>query len=70
MKRGVDMGINELYEGFKTKFNAVSGECYRVKSIDEVAPQLIKVLQEKNAKTISLYENLLSKEANLLEAFN
>lgn len=62
------MGINELYEGFKAKFNAVSGECYRVESINEVAPLLNKVLQEKNAKTISLYETSLSKEANLLEA--
>lgn len=64
------MGINELYEGFKTKFNAVSGECYRVENINEVAPLLINVLQEKKAKTISLYETSLSKEANLVEAFN
>lgn len=59
--------INERYEKFKMKFEAVGGECYRVTKADEVGDLLKEVLVNKSARTISLNESAISNSAMLVE---
>lgn len=59
--------LNDLYEKFKAKFEGVNGECYRVAKIEEIGNLAVKILANKGAKTIALYESPLSQAAKLKE---
>jgi len=58
--------INELYKEFKERFEAVSGECYRVEKVADIGELLVDILKSKNCKNISLYESPLSHAAGLI----
>lgn len=57
--------LNDLFEKFKRKFEAVNGECFRVARTEELENFLAEILTTKGAKTISLYESPLSQSAGL-----
>lgn len=58
---------DELYEKFKVMFEGVNGECYRIGKKEDLADFLAKILDEKEAKCISLYESTLTEDAQLKE---
>jgi len=60
------MDINELYKEFREKFEAVSGECYRVEKVADIGELLVNILNSKNCKSISLHESPLSHAAGLI----
>ncbi len=57
--------INEFYDLFKARYEAVNGECYRAASTEDIADLIVNVLAGKGAKTISLCESVLSQKAEL-----
>lgn len=54
----------ELYEKFKAKLEAVSGECYRVKTEEEAGKLIGKVLEQKDVKNVALLEGEISGKGN------
>ena len=61
------MGINrttELYEKFRTKLEAVSGECYRVKTAKEAGELVSKVLKQKGVQNVALLNASISQKGN------
>ncbi|TGE32282.1 lactate utilization protein [Desulfosporosinus sp. Sb-LF] len=62
------MGIDrttELYERFKTKLEAVSGECYRVETAKEAGQLLCKVLQQKGVQNVALLNASISRKGTM-----
>lgn len=59
--------ITELYEGFKAKLEAVSGECYRTKTAEEAGELVCKVLQGKGVQTVALLNSSISQEGNFTQ---
>lgn len=57
----------EFYERFKEKLTAMAGECYRVKTAQEIAGLLLPLLQEKKVKRIALVESPLTRMGQLVE---
>lgn len=58
----------DLYGRFKEKLNAMAGECYRVKTAEETAPLLVRLLQEKKVQTIALVESPLTRRGHVAAA--
>lgn len=61
------MGINrttELYEKFKAKLEAVSGECYRVNTAKEAGELVSKVLKQKGVQKVALLNASISQQGN------
>lgn len=58
---------NLLYERFKTKMEAVSGECYRVKTLKEAEELVTKLLKTKGVETVALVDSPLMSGLNLTE---
>lgn len=56
---------NELYDKFKTMFEGVNGECYRVAKTDDLGDLISGILIQKEVKTLSIFESPLSQAANL-----
>ncbi|MBC2727665.1 lactate utilization protein [Desulfosporosinus sp.] len=56
-----------LYERFKTKLEAVSGECYRVNTSTEAGELVCKVMIEKGIKNVALLDASISKKGNFSE---
>ena len=54
----------ELYEKFKVKLEAVSGECYRVKTAKEAGELVSKVLRQKGVQDVALLDGLISQTGN------
>jgi len=54
----------ELYEKFKVKLEAVSGECYRVKTAKEAGELVSKVLRQKGVQDVALLDGLISQMGN------
>ncbi|MDP4126364.1 MAG: lactate utilization protein [Bacillota bacterium] len=59
--------LTELYERFKNKLEAVSGECYRTKTSKEAGKLVCEVLQGKGVRTVALLNSSLSQEGNFIE---
>ncbi|MDQ7096056.1 lactate utilization protein [Desulfosporosinus sp. PR] len=57
----------ELYERFKVKLEAVSGECYRVKTEDEAGKLIGEVLKEKGVQNVALLEGEISRKGNFTQ---
>jgi L-lactate dehydrogenase complex protein LldG len=60
-------GSDLLYGRFKTKIEAVSGECYRVKSHEEAEQLIIQLLNDKGIKTVAMVDSPLTCSLNLTE---
>jgi len=56
---------DQLYEAFKQKLEAVSGECYRVKSTGELLPLISDLLKRKNVKSVAYVDSPIIRQANL-----
>jgi len=62
------MGIDqrtELYNKFKSKLEAVSGECYRVQTAQEAGKLVCQVLQQKGVQNVALLNASISEKGNL-----
>lgn len=57
----------ELYERFKAKLEAVSGECYRVKTEEEAGKLIGTVLEQKGVKNVALLEGEISRIGNFTQ---
>lgn len=57
----------ELYEKFKVKLEAVSGECYRVKTPKEAGELVSKVLKLKGVRKVALLESQISHEGSFAQ---
>lgn len=51
---------NLLYERFKTKIEAVSGECYRVKTLKEAEELVSQLLKTKGVQTVAMVDSPLT----------
>lgn len=58
---------NLLYERFKTKMEAVSGECYRVKTLNEAEELVAQLLKAKGVQTVAMVDSPLTCGLNLTE---
>jgi len=58
---------NLLYERFKTKMEAVSGECYRVKTLKEAEELVAQLLKAKGVQTVAMVDSPLTCGLNLTE---
>ncbi|MDR3540107.1 MAG: lactate utilization protein [Desulfosporosinus sp.] len=54
----------QLYEKFKSRLEAVSGECYRVKTAKEAGDLVSKVLQQKGVQNVALLNSPISQNGN------
>ena len=54
----------ELYNLFKVKLEAVSGECYRVQTAKEAGELVSKVLQQKGVQNVALLNSSISEVGN------
>lgn len=54
----------ELYDKFKAKLEAVSGECYRVRTAQEAGELVSKVLRQKGVQDAALLEGSISRQGN------
>jgi len=59
--------VNTLYEKFKTKYEGVNGECYRVAKMEQIGDLLIQIIGAKGAKSISLFESPLTQAGQIKE---
>ena len=64
------MANAELYEKFKQKLEAVSGECYRVSTEEEAGKLIGKILNEKGVQTVALLEGEVSQKGNFKGQLN
>ncbi|AFM42088.1 hypothetical protein Desaci_3184 [Desulfosporosinus acidiphilus SJ4] len=60
---------NELYEKFKAKLEAVSGECYRADTEEEAGKLIGTILKEKGVQNVALLEGEISQKGNLAQQF-
>lgn len=58
---------NLLYDRFKSKLEAVSGECYRVKSVQEARELMIQLLRDKGVHSVAMVDTPLTRRINLSE---
>lgn len=58
---------NLLYERFKTKIEAVSGECYRVETLKEAEELVTQLLRTKGVQTVAMVDSPLTCGLNLTE---
>lgn len=58
---------NLLYERFKTKIEAVSGECYRVETLKEAEKLVTQLLRTKGVQTVAMVDSPLTCGLNLTE---
>jgi len=59
------MGIDqttELYGEFKSKLEALSGECFRVKTAKEAGELVCKVMKEKGIENVALLNSAISRK--------
>ncbi len=64
------MGIDrttELYESFKSKVEVLSGECFRVKTSNEAAELVCKVMKEKGIENVALLNSPISLKGKFEE---
>lgn len=54
-----------LYERFKEKLTAVSGECYRVKSPADAGELVKKLFADKGVKSVALYDSAIAGAADI-----
>ncbi|ODA41304.1 lactate utilization protein [Desulfosporosinus sp. BG] len=54
----------ELYQKFKAKLEAVSGECYRVKTAKEAGELVRNLLKEKGVQNVALLNDSISQKGN------
>lgn len=59
--------LNALYDRFKTKLQAVSGECYRAKTLKEAEELVAKIVKEKGIESIAMVNSPLAKAMSLQE---
>lgn len=59
--------LDFLYERFQTKLHAVSGECYRVKTLKEAQEVIAKIVKEKGVDSVALVNTPMTKAMNLQE---
>lgn len=59
---------NLLYERFKVKLEAFSGECYRVGSSLEARDLVVQLLKKKDVHTVAMVDSPLSQQLNLVES--
>ncbi|WP_407308600.1 lactate utilization protein C [Desulfosporosinus sp. SB140] len=57
----------ELYERFKAKLEAVSGECYRVQTEKEAGKLIGTVLKQKGVQNVALLEGEVSRKGNFIQ---
>jgi L-lactate dehydrogenase complex protein LldG len=57
----------ELYEKFKAKLEAVSGECYRVKTEEEAGRLIGTILKQKEVLNVALLEGEISRKGNFAQ---
>ncbi|WP_088186240.1 lactate utilization protein [Desulfosporosinus sp. FKA] len=57
----------ELYDGFKAKLEAVSGECYRVETEEEAGKLIGTILKDKGVQNVALLEGEVSKKGNFAQ---
>lgn len=62
--------LTALYERFKAKCEAVSGECYRVKDAKEAGTLVAKILEQKGARRVALLDASISYEGNFKTALD
>lgn len=60
--------LNLLYDRFKNKMEAVSGECFRVKTSIEAKDLIGKLLKDKGIHSVALVNSLLVETCDLVRA--
>jgi L-lactate dehydrogenase complex protein LldG len=58
---------NILYERFKTKIEAVSGECHRVRTFKEGEELITQLLENKGVQSVAMVDSPLTLSLNLTE---
>jgi L-lactate dehydrogenase complex protein LldG len=58
---------NHLYEHFKAKLEAFSGECYRVVSSQEARELVVQLLKNKDVDSVAMVNTPLTRRLNLVE---
>ena len=57
--------VNVLYDRFKSKLEAVSGECYRAQNAAEAQELICQLLQKKGIHSVAMVDSPLAKECDL-----
>lgn len=56
---------SRLYERFKTKLEAVSGECYRTATLQEAKELAVNVLKNKGIPTVAMVDSPIARALDL-----
>lgn len=70
ISKGVDRveeEINLLYERFKSKIEAVSGECYRVESLEQAKELVSQLLKNKGVQSVATVSSPLIQSLELAD---
>ena len=59
--------INLMYERFKSKIEAVSGECYRVETLKQAEELIAELLKKKEIQTVAMVDSPLTRSLKLTE---
>ncbi|WP_019850692.1 lactate utilization protein [Desulfitobacterium sp. PCE1] len=59
--------MNFLYERFQTKLQAVSGECYRAKTLKDAEELIAQIVKEKEIESVAMVNSPIAKAMSLPE---
>ncbi|HHY28965.1 MAG TPA: LUD domain-containing protein [Desulfitobacterium dehalogenans] len=59
--------MNFLYERFQTKLQAVSGECYRAKTLKDAEELIAQIVKEKEIESVAMINSPIAKAMSLPE---